>query len=267
MLIAQISDTHMAGAGKKTYGIAPMAENLARCIDHINQLVPLPDVVLVTGDIANAGRPAEFTQATSLLAKLKMPFHVVPGNHDEQSRLLASFGRPACSAIEGGFICYVVDGYDVRMIGLDSTMAGASGGQICQTRADWLDHVLGQVPDKPTLIFMHHPPLKCNVLETDEDGFEGANLLAGVVAKYSNIERIVCGHIHLTTHARWHGTVVSTAPSMGMQLGLDLTMKRRSEFFLEDPGYQLHLWTCQNQLITHTIYVRDRKGPFAFEEH
>ena len=266
MLIAQISDTHMAGAGKKTYGIAPMAENLARCVGHINQLEPLPDVVLVTGDIANVGAPAEFAEAASLLAKLKMPFHVVPGNHDERQGLSEHFPAPACSAIDGGFICHVVDDYDVRMIGLDSTMAGAPGGQICQARADWLDHVLAREPDKPTLIFMHHPPLKCNVLETDEDGFEGSDRLAAVVEKYSNIERILCGHIHLTTHARWHGTVVSTAPSMGMQLGLDLTMQRPSEFFLEDPGYQLHLWTSQNQLITHTIYVRNRKGPYAFEE-
>ncbi|RUA00252.1 MAG: phosphodiesterase, partial [Deltaproteobacteria bacterium] len=45
MLIVQISDTHIAAPGKKTYGIAPMAENLARCVDHINQMTPTPDVV------------------------------------------------------------------------------------------------------------------------------------------------------------------------------------------------------------------------------
>ena len=55
MLIAQISDSHIARWGRKTFGIAPMAENLALCIDHINQLEPKPDLVLMTGDITNEG--------------------------------------------------------------------------------------------------------------------------------------------------------------------------------------------------------------------
>ena len=42
MLIAQISDTHIPLKGKKTYGIAPMAENLVQCIADINQQNPKP---------------------------------------------------------------------------------------------------------------------------------------------------------------------------------------------------------------------------------
>ena len=59
MLIAQISDTHIAGWGKKAYGIVPTAENLARCVDHINQFDPQPDLVLVTGDITYTGLAEE----------------------------------------------------------------------------------------------------------------------------------------------------------------------------------------------------------------
>jgi len=87
-----------------------------------------------------------------------------------------------------------------------------------------------------------------------------------MIVKHGNIERILCGHIHLLVHARWQGTVVTTAPSMGMQLGLDLTMKHPSEFFLEDPGFLLHYWTPQKNLITHTVYVRNREGPYLFED-
>ncbi len=55
MLIAQISDLHISKAGTKTLGIAPMARNLERCVQHINQLRLRPDLVLVTGDISNSG--------------------------------------------------------------------------------------------------------------------------------------------------------------------------------------------------------------------
>jgi len=108
---------------------------------------------------------------------------------------------------------------------------------------------------RPTVIFMHHPPLKCGVPETGEGGFAGADMLGDIVADYPNIERILCGHIHLLTHVRWRGTVVSTAPSMGMQLTLDLTWTAPPRFLLTGPAYLLHHWTPENMLITHAVQV------------
>ena len=67
-------------------------------------------------------------------------------------------------------------------------------------------------------------------------------------------------------NTRWRGTVVSTAPSMGMQLSLDLTLERESEFLLEAPAYQLHYWSPDKNLITHTVVVKSVDGPYLFEE-
>ncbi len=64
----------------------------------------------------------------------------------------------------------------------------------------------------------------------------------------------------------WNDTVISTAPSMGMQLVLDLTLKRESEFVLEAPAYHLHYWTTDKNLITHTVVVKPVDGPYLFEE-
>ena len=266
MLIVQISDTHIAGRGKKTYGIAPMSENLARCVDHINQSDPRPDVVLVTGDITSAAKIEEAEQAADILSNLQIPFYIIPGNHDSRTSLGEAFSEQVCPSGYQGFSNYVIDDFDVRLIAVDSTVPGAPGGEICQTRATWLDERLSEDKERPTVIFMHHPPVRCGVLETDEDGFSGADLLGDVVEKYSNIEGIFCGHIHLPIHVRWRGTVVSTAPSIGMRLGLDLTLKRPSEFYLDAPGYQLHFWTPQQDLVTHTVYVGDGGGPYLFEE-
>ena len=217
MLIAQLSDTHIAGWGKKAYDIAPTAENLARCVEHINQLKPEPDIVLVTGDITSKGRADEVERSASLFSKLRCPYYVIPGNHDDREALWSAFGGRACPSRSDGFLSYVIEGYDVRLIALDSTIPGEPGGKICEKRASWLDMRLSEAQHQPTVIFMHHPPIKCGVIETDVDGFIGADRLGNVVARYSNIERVICGHIHLLAHARWCGTVVSTAPSMGMQ--------------------------------------------------
>jgi len=266
MLIAQISDTHIMPPGQKAYGVVPVGELLERTIAHINACVPAVDVVVLSGDVTASGRLEEAQEAARLLAALNCPFYIIPGNHDDRSSLAAAFDEHACPSGFQGFCTYVIEGFDVRLIAMDSTVPGGPGGEICRARAAWLDERLSEDRERPTVIFMHHPPVKCGVLETDMDGFDGADLLADVVEKYTNIERILCGHIHLLTHVRWHGTVVSTAPSMGMQLGLDLTLKRPSEFIVEAPGYQLHYWTPQKDLITHTVFVRDVDGPYPFEE-
>ncbi len=266
MLIVQLSDIHIARKGKLTLGIAPMAANLASCVEHINELSPKPDAVLVTGDIADTGLMEEVEHAAELLSKLQCPFFIIPGNHDDPSTLWSTFGGKACPSRIDQSISYVIEGFEIRMIGLDSTRLDAPGGELCETKLAWLDDRLSEATEQPTIIFVHHPPIKFGVLESDEDGFIGADSLGDIVGKYSNIERIICGHIHLPALARWRGTIVSAAASTGMQLGLDLTMKKNSEFLLEAPSYQLHHWTRHKTLITHTVYVRKRDGPYLFDE-
>ncbi|MFK5925444.1 MAG: phosphodiesterase [Desulfuromusa sp.] len=266
MLIAHISDLHIARPGEKAYGIAPTAENLACCVDHINQLQPEPDLVLVTGDITYSGLLQEAERAANILAQLHAPFFVLPGNHDVRSNLNIAFGGEACPITDQGFIQYVIEGYPLRLIGIDSTAPGEPGGEICTPRAAWLDARLSEAKEQPTVIFMHHPPLKCGVLETDEDGFVGVDLFGKIIEKYSNIQSILCGHIHLQAHAGWRGTVVSIAPSMGIPLVLDLTLEQPSQFTLDAPGYQLHYWSPDENLISHTIYVRETDGPYLFED-
>jgi len=264
MLIAQISDAHIEGPGRKTFGIAPMAEHLARCVAHINHLDPQPDLVLVTGDITNYGTLAEMTRAAAILDELRPRYYVIPGNHDTRAALLAAFGPEHRPGQEGEFVQYVIEGYELRFIALDSTIPGAPGGEICPDRAVWLEARLQEEPEKPTILFLHHPPATFGVIETDIDGFIGADRLGGIVARHPNIVQILAGHIHLSSFTMWRGVPISTAPSMGMRLFLDLTMQR-SAYILDAPAYHLHLWTPEQRLITHTVRVlaEETLRPFA----
>lgn len=264
MLIAHLSDTHINDEGKPAYGVAPTAENLVRCIEHINQLNPQPDIVLVTGDITYSGRREEAHYAARLLNKLRAPYCIVPGNHDERKSLQDVFSECAGNAAQGDFFSYVVEGYPVRFIGMDSSSPDGPGGEISTAQAAWLAEMLAKEQIQPTVIFMHHPPVRFGVPETDEDGFNDAQLLGDILDRYSNVLSIFCGHIHLAAHTDWHGTVVSTAPSMGLQLTLDLRLTGPSEFVLEAPGYCLHYYTPEKNLVTYTVFVRDVDGPYSF---
>lgn len=44
-----------------------------------------PGCVLITGDLADRGEPAEYEAARELLATLDIPIHGIPGNHDNDT--------------------------------------------------------------------------------------------------------------------------------------------------------------------------------------
>lgn len=264
MLIAQISDTHISAPGCKTCGVAEMDVNLRRCVESINSTRPMPDVVLLSGDVTHSFLKEEAEHAADILSDLAMPLFIVPGNHDDRNVLSDVFGTSQCPLNSDGFADYVIDEYALRIIALDTLDVGKAGGQMNAARLDWLRSRLDDAPDTPTVILAHHPPIKLGVPETDEDGFIGVKALGELVARYSNIERYLCGHVHLHTNTRWRGTVVTTAPSTGMQLKLDLAGKTQSNFLLSDPAYLLHHWTPDKALITHHIQASVLPGPFQF---
>jgi 3',5'-cyclic AMP phosphodiesterase CpdA len=267
MLIAHISDTHIARGDKRAYGVAPTAENLAHCVKHINELVPKPNLVIVTGDITYNGHIDEAKRAIDLLGMLHAPYFIVPGNHDDRSTLLSVFGGNTCPVKDKDFINYVIEEFDIRLIGMDSSIPKNAGGELCDKRINWLEKQLSIEPEKPTILFMHHPPADFGVLETDKDGFIGADKLGKLLRKQINIKGILCGHIHLTAHTGWCGTVISTAPSMGLQLVLDLTLKCHSKFSLEAPGYLLHYLNPEKRLVSHSVIVKNLNGPYRFKEY
>ena len=268
MLIVQLSDTHITNWNEKACDVAPTAENLAQCVAHINQLNPPADVVLITGDLTNDGSLEEAQHAEQILCDLNCPFFIVPGNHDSRRVLCPTFDDEACPKNTLGFIHYTVDSYPIRLIGLDSLNQGEAGGKISQKTTEWLDERLAEEPEKPTILFMHHPPIKCGVLETDVDGFIGAHYLAEVVKKYNNIERILCGHIHMPVHASWCGTIITTAPSStGMRIDVDLSQTKPSQFSLDTPNYLLHYWTPDKNLITHTVRACEAEQYYPFEKY
>lgn len=265
MLIAQISDLHIAPPGEKTLGHVAMDENLKAIVTHINQLEIRPDVAVISGDITDLADLKSAQYAREMLDALAMPYYVVPGNHDSRVTLLEAFSPAHCPSELPGFICYAIDDFDIRLIALDSTIAGECGGELCAQRLNWLAQKLDEAPDKPTFIFLHHPPLKCGVSESDADGFIGARGLSKLIRQHRNILRVSCGHIHLLTTSGWGGTSLSTSPSIGMRLRLDLTQTDPSAFFTDAPAYQLHLLTSEGHLVTHTNFMDKPGGPYAFE--
>ena len=55
MLITQISDFHLRPKRALAYDAADTAGALEKVVEHINQMNPLSDLVIATGDLADGG--------------------------------------------------------------------------------------------------------------------------------------------------------------------------------------------------------------------
>jgi Icc protein len=198
MIIAQISDTHIA---LDTSDADQRIDDFERTIADINTLDPAPDVIVHTGDIVHNGRPDEYAEAASILAKAHAPVYVLPGNKDQRANLYAAF--PAHKYLTPGapFIDYAIEYYPVRLIGLDTLNEGNNKGDFGRERIDRLNKLVDAEGKKPIAIFMHHPPFEVPV-GPDPLNFVTAEVMMELCRALQRSARIVgifCGHVHRLT--------------------------------------------------------------------
>jgi 3',5'-cyclic-AMP phosphodiesterase len=265
MIVAQLTDTHIRAPGRLAYRVVDTAACLRRAVAHLGALRPRPDAAVATGDLVDGGHPDEYRHLRELLAPLPMPVYLVPGNHDNREALARAFADHGYLPRHGGFLQYAVEHHPLRLIGLDTVVPGSGAGRLCPERLAWLDAQLAAAPARPTVIFMHHPPFATGIDHMDSIGLDGAEAMAAVVRRHSQVERIICGHLHRPIQVRWAGTLASTAPSTAHQVVLDLSAHGPAAFNLEPPAVQLHLWHG-GVLVSHTSYVGEFGGPFPFFE-
>ena len=71
-IVCQISDLHIRAPGLISYGVVDCAAMLARCVAEVLRMPQRPEVVVVTGDLTDQGRPEEYAHLRRLLAPLPM---------------------------------------------------------------------------------------------------------------------------------------------------------------------------------------------------
>ena len=55
---------------------------LERAVGEVNKIEPRPDFLLYAGDLGQSGKKDELLKGKKILDKLKMPYHIIPGEHD-----------------------------------------------------------------------------------------------------------------------------------------------------------------------------------------
>ena len=266
MVVAQITDMHVSTPDSRADRVFRTAEHLERAVDHLNGLPRRPDLVLATGDLVDHGGAEEYERLRAILERLVMPAYVIPGNHDDRANLRSVFSRHRYLGSDGAFIQYTIEDWPVRLVALDTLVPGSGGGRLCAERLAWLDGRLREAPERPTLIFMHHPPFVTGIASMDAMGLDGTEALATVIRRHPQVQCIVAGHIHRPIVRRFAGTVACTCPSTAHQVALDLPPATRLAMAMEPPACLLHVWLGEEHgLVSHVSAIGHHPALTVFD--
>lgn len=263
MLIAQITDLHVSCGGKLSAGRVDTRAAFGRCIEHLLNLSMQPDVLLISGDLAETGAAEEYEFVAEGLRQLPFPAFAVLGNHDLREAMRAALPA-AVESIASGHLCIAVDRYPVALIGLDTAVPGQPHGELCADRLHWFEQTLSALAGKPAIIFMHHPPFQTGLPMIDSIALKaGLTEFKQILKNSRNVLAVLCGHAHRAIETAIAGIPVRLAPSSSHQFALDLRADAPLQFVLEPPQILLHRWSSEDGLVTHADFIGGFPGPFA----
>jgi Icc protein len=266
VLIAQISDLHIKPPGSLAYGRVDTAAALERCVAALNAFSPKPDFVVISGDLADTPTSEEYEYLKRLLAPLKLPFAGIPGNHDSRDMMRAAFPHAAYASPSGPLNQRIeIGGLDLLL--LDSSVHDKPHGELESPTLQWLDATLGSAPDRPALLFLHHPPFTAGIWHMDRQNLLNAAELAAVVRRHPRVQLIAAGHIHRATLTMFAGVPTTICPAPNHAVDLDLAQLREPSFKVEPPAFHLHAWFPGQgfgSVVTHQVPIGQFDGPHPF---
>ena len=263
--IAQISDLHIKSPDTLAYGRVDTASALERCVTALNKFAPKPDIVVISGDLADTPTGEEYEHLKRLLAPLKLPFVSIPGNHDSRELMRAAFPQAYPSAF--GPLNQRVEIGGLDLVLLDSSVHGKPRGELDAPTLQWLEATLVASPDRPALLFLHHPPFKAGIWHMDRQNLLNASELEPIVRRHPRVQLIATGHVHRATLAMFAGIPTTICPAPNHAVDLDLDHLREPSFKVEPPAFHLHSWFPGEgfgSVVTHQVPIGDFDGPHPF---
>lgn len=250
--IVQLSDLHLRAPGRRLYGRVDTAGALVRAIARIDALTPRPDLVVLSGDLTDAGAADEYAHLRERLAALAVPYATMPGNHDDRAGLRAAFPEQPWAAGELAQQRRECDAGDLLLV--DTLVPGEEGGAVGAAQLAWLD--ANARADRDALLFLHHPPVRTGIAGMDAIGLAGADALAAWLTRHPRVRAVFCGHVHRAIFTAFAGRPLAIAPSPAHQMALDLSGDASALAWTMEPGGMLLIdWPAGGEPVAHLLPV------------
>ncbi len=257
MKFLHVTDLHMVAAGL-LYGLDP-AERLAACIADMMAHHADAAFVVVTGDLAHKGDEGAYRRLRGLLAELRLPTHLMLGNHDSRPAFQAVFAdAPRDGA---GFVQYAFDTEIGRCVCLDTHTADGHHGELDPERLDWLRGEIARADARGITLFMHHPPMPVGIRRMDRIALRDSDRLAELLRGTDKVRHLFFGHLHRPLSGTWHGIPFTGLPALNHQVALDFAIEDAVSGSHEPPAYGVVLADRQTTVV-HVHHFLDRTNTF-----
>lgn len=212
--VLHLSDLHATASGPLYGAVAPL-ERLERVADYVRENALAPDLVLVTGDLAQRGNPDAYPLVAEALARLARrvgaPVHTVLGNHDDvaAARVLPGHAHGHTRReIAAGF----------RVILLDSHTGALGPEQLAWLRAELAE----PSADAPlgTLVALHHAPVGSPMPVLAHQGLADADAFLDALAG-TDTRAILAGHFHHALTGAVRDIPLFVAPALAYHQVMD----------------------------------------------
>lgn len=210
--LLQITDTHLFAPEDGALLGVPTLKSFRAVVDQVQQRTPDFDAILATGDISQDHTVQSYQHFVDGIEPLEKPCYWLPGNHDykpSMSNVLPSSQIQACE--------HVLIGLHWQIIILDSQVVGVPHGLLSSKQLILLDNALTQHPDRHSLVLLHHHPLPAGSAWLDQHQLKDNQDFWDVLSQHSNVNGIVCGHIHQELDRKVNGVRLLATPSTCVQ--------------------------------------------------
>ncbi|MBK9572467.1 MAG: metallophosphoesterase [Rhodoferax sp.] len=216
-VVLQISDPHF---GTEQPLVVDALVNLAR--------LQKPDLLVLSGDITQRARPAQFQAARAFMDRLGAPFLAIPGNHDLPlfdvwTRLRRPYARH--SAAFGAELEPLYSSPDLMVACVNTTRAWQhKNGEVSAQQIDRVARLLANATPAQLRVVVVHQPVAVTRAE------DAPNLLRGHAAALqrwaaAGADLVMGGHIHLPFVLALHGLA---RPLWAVQAGTAVSSRVRA---------------------------------------
>jgi 3',5'-cyclic AMP phosphodiesterase CpdA len=259
MKVVVLTDTHFVPAGRRLYALDPAAQ-LEEAVHAINRDNVDLTFVIVMGDLAHWGEQGAYEALKQALAGLTTPIILMMGNHDRREPFRAVFQQGDDDG--NGFVqsARLLD--QATIITLDTLGESRDGhaGRLCTKRLSFLEDALRRAPpDKPVLLFQHHPPLDIGLPHMDPFKLRQSEDEWNAFERTRRPDFMFFGHVHRPVSGVWRGVPFHIQRATSHQVAFDLATAKYIPGTHESPDYSLVTVCGRDIVILQRSFIYD--GP------
>ena len=227
--LIQISDSHLfADPQTQLLGINTQ-QSLQQVLAQVKQDHPNPDLLLLTGDLAQEADELTYRRLEQTVASIGGRGCWLPGNHDDPKKM---------QQLSDGYFSgtkQLFAGEFWQLILLNTKVPGEVHGFLEQSELDFLEACLKRAPERYSLICMHHHPVNIGSQWMDNINCRNGQQLLDILTQYPNTRAVTWGHIHQDFHCQYQHLQLFSAPSTCIQF-----LPGSNEFAVDPvaPGYR-----------------------------